>query len=263
MFDLSNKIALVTGGSSGLGLAIAQRFERAGATAVVCDLKPPDDSALGRHSHYVEADVSDADSLAQALSQANEHVGNFDVVVNNAGINGEDGVAIEDSSLELTRRLFEINTLGVYHGLKYAPRHMNDGGSIINTASLGATFVFPGSGPYSASKASVLSLTQMSALELAARKIRVNAVAPAFIRTPMAAQDLALFEQIGLHASAVGRIAEPEEIAAAYHFLAADDSSYVNGQVLTVDGGMSLGFTASQLDWLSSLIPPGDAAGVP
>ncbi len=147
--------------------------------------------------------------------------------------------------------MFNVNTLGVYYGLKYGPRHMRDGGSIINTASLGATVVFPGSGPYSASKASVLSFTQMSAVELASRNIRVNAVAPSFIRTPMAANDIELFERIGAYATVTGRIAEPDEVAAVYHFLASDDASYINGQIINVDGGMSLGFTQAELGLLS------------
>ena len=129
---------------------------------------------------------------------------------------------------------------------------MRDGGNIINTASLGATVVFPGSGPYSASKASVLSLTQMSASELAPRNIRVNAVAPSFIRTPMAAEDIDLFERIGKYATLTGRIAEPEEVAAVYHFLASDDASYVNGQVINVDGGLSLGFTQAELELIAT-----------
>ena len=135
---------------------------------------------------------------------------------------------------------------------------MRDGGCIINTASLGATLVFPGSGPYSAAKASVLSLTQMSAAELAPRNIRVNAVAPSFIRTPMleraeeAEDDVKLFEKIGRFATVTGRVAEPEEVAAVFHFLASDDASYVNGQIINVDGGMSLGFTQAELQLITS-----------
>jgi NAD(P)-dependent dehydrogenase (short-subunit alcohol dehydrogenase family) len=128
---------------------------------------------------------------------------------------------------------------------------MNDGGSIINTASLGASLVFPGSGPYSASKAAVSNLTTMAAAELAQRQIRVNAVAPSFIRTPMAMDDIELFEKIGRRATNALRIAEPEEVAAVYHFLASDDASYINGQVLNVDGGMSGGFTEAMIELIT------------
>ena len=251
MFDLTNKHAFITGGASGIGLAIAQRFAQAHAKITICDLADKHNVAATLGALFVEADVSVAQSIEAALSEANKQAP-IDILINNAGINGEDGTVIEESELDLTRRLFEVNTLGVYHGLKFGPKHMADGGSIINTASLGATVVFPGSGPYSASKASVLSLTQMSAAELADRKIRVNAVAPAFIRTPMSAPDQALFDKIGKYATITGRVAEPEEVAAVYHFLASDDAAYVNGQILNVDGGMSLGFTLAEMELIAS-----------
>ncbi len=251
MFSLANKIALVTGGASGLGLEVARRFAAAGARVAIADLQ--DGTALAEEHGFAfyQLDVSDSVSMQACLADAVQTLGQLDVLVNNAGIGGEDGVTIEDSDEALTRRLFEINTIGVLNGLKYGPRHMNDGGSIINTASLGASLMFPGSGPYSASKASVVTLTRMSALELAPRRIRVNAVAPAFIRTPMAAKDVELFEKIGRTSTAAGRIAEPEEVAAVFHFLAADDAAYVNGQVIDVDGGMGLGFTNEQLEWIA------------
>lgn len=248
MFDLSGKHAFITGGASGIGFAIAQRLLLAGARITICDLREPADPLS--ETTFAQADVSDPESLKSALSQAYQDTP-IHILVNNAGINGDDGISIEASDPELTRRLFEVNPMGVYHGLKFGPRYMHDGGSIINTASLGATLVFPGSGPYSASKASVLSLTQMSAVELAPRLIRVNAVAPSFIRTPMAADDMPLFEQIGKHATTIGRVAEPAEVAAVYHFLASDDAAYINGQILNVDGGMSLGFTHSQLELMT------------
>lgn len=247
MFDLAGKHAFITGGASGIGLAITQRFLAAGALVTICDLHPPSTEI---EAGFFEADVSNPDSLSAALTQASDDQP-IDILVNNAGINGEDGVSIEASDIGLTKRVFEINALGVYYGLKFGPAHMSDGGSIINTASLGATLVFPGSGPYSAAKASVLSMTQMSAAELADRNIRVNAVAPSFIRTPMAEADMALFEKIGQVATAVGRVAEPEEVAAVFHFLASDDSSYVNGQVINVDGGMSVGFTQAELELIA------------
>lgn len=251
MFDLTRKHAFITGGASGIGLAIAKRMRGAGATITVCDLQESADPDSAHH--FLRADVSDVNSFQAALSAAHRQAP-IDVLINNAGINGEDGVSLEDSNIELTRRLFDINTLGVYNGLKYGPQYMRDGGNIINTASLGATVVFPGSGPYSASKASVISLTQMSASELASRNIRVNAVAPAFVRTPMAAEDIDLFERIGKHATFTGRIAEPEEVAAVYHFLASEDASYVNGQIINVDGGLSLGFTQAQLEIIAATV---------
>jgi NAD(P)-dependent dehydrogenase (short-subunit alcohol dehydrogenase family) len=141
--------------------------------------------------------------------------------------------------------------MGVYLGLKHGPKYMNDGGAIINTASLGASLVFPGSGPYSASKAAVSNYTTMACAELASRGIRVNAVAPSFIRTPLAMDDIELFEKIGRRATNALRIAEPDEVAAVYHFLASDDASYINGQVINVDGGMSIGFTEAMVEMIT------------
>ena len=252
MFSLNNKVALITGGASGIGLATAKRFKAAGATVAIADLQ--DASAIaGEHGFtYIAIDVSDGDSVQAALADTVEALGKIDILVNNAGHGGEDGVTIEDSEDTLVRRVFEINTMGVYFGLKYGPRYMNDGGAIINTASLAASYMFPGSGPYSASKAAVVNYTQMSALELAPRKIRVNAVAPAFVRTPMAEKDMERFERMGETATAAGRVAEPEEMSAVFHFLASSDAAYVNGQVINVDGGMSLGFTSEQLAMISA-----------
>jgi NAD(P)-dependent dehydrogenase (short-subunit alcohol dehydrogenase family) len=251
MFSLANKVALVTGGASGIGLEIAKRFAAAGAAVAIADLQDGTEVAQQHGFLFVSMDVADGVSVQAGLEAVVDGLGKLDILINNAGIGGEDGVTIEDSDDALTRKLFEINALGVNNGLKYGPRCMNDGGAIVNTASLGATLMFPGSGPYSASKAAVISLTKMSALELAPRKIRVNAVAPSFIRTPMAAKDIELFERMGRKSTAAGRIAEPEEVAAVFHFLAADDAAYVNGHVIDVDGGMSLGFTNEQLEWMA------------
>lgn len=247
-FSLESKRAFITGGVSGIGLEIAKRFRSAGADVVIADLQDGVEIAESIGAHYLSLDVSKPDDVEQVLERAELQIGKLDILVNNAGINGKDGVNIEDSDEPLTRRLFEVNTYGVYYGLKFGPRHMNDGGAIINTASLAASYVFPGSGPYSASKASVVSLTQMAAAELAQRRIRVNALAPSFVRTPMAMADIELFEKIGKHATNALRIAEPEEVAAVYHFLASDDAGYINGQIINVDGGMSIGMTEAQVD---------------
>ncbi len=241
-FSLDGKRALITGGASGIGLEIARRFGQAGAEVVIADLSDGTAVADELGGDYVKLDVSDSQAVRDVLDRVAEK-GKIDILVNNAGINGVDGVSIEDSDEALTRKLFEVNTFGVYHGLKHGPARMNDGGCILNTISLAASYVFPDSGPYSASKAALVSYTEMAAMELAERRIRVNGVAPSFIRTPLAMNDIELFERIGKYATASLRIAEPEEVAAVYHFLASDDAGYVNGQVINVDGGMGNGMT--------------------
>ncbi len=247
-FDLSGKVAVITGGASGIGLAVARRFRAAGASVVIADLQDGTAVANDIDARYQRLDVSDGDAVLEALETIAIEVGKIDVLVNNAGINGADGVYLEHCDDGLTRKLFEVNTLGVYFGLKYGPRHMNDGGNIINTASLAASYVFPGSGPYSASKAAVANLTTMAAAELARRQIRVNAVAPSFIRTPLAMDDIELFEKIGERATNALRIAEAEDVAAVFHFIASDDAAYINGQVVNVDGGMSVGLTEKMVE---------------
>ena len=201
---------------------------------------------------YCALDVSDAGNVKEALRETASREGNIDILVNNAGINGADGVYLEDCDDALTRKLFEVNTYGVYYGLKHGPGYMNDGGSVVNTASLAASYVFPGSGPYSASKAAVANMTTMAAAELAKRRIRVNAVAPSFIRTPLAMEDIELFEKIGRRATNALRIAEPEEVAAVFHFLASDDAGYINGQVINVDGAMSVGLTEAMVELIGT-----------
>jgi NAD(P)-dependent dehydrogenase (short-subunit alcohol dehydrogenase family) len=250
-FDLSGKLAFITGGASGIGLAIARRFYAAGARVVIADLQDGTEIAQELGARYQALDVSDGEAVAQVLADTAATDGKIDILVNNAGINGADGRNIQECDDALSKKLFEVNTFGVYYGLKYGPRHMNDGGSIINTASLAASYVFPGSGPYSASKAAVANLTTMSAAELATRRIRVNAVAPSFIRTPLAMDDIELFEKIGERATNALRIAEPEEVAAVFHFLASDDAGYINGQVINVDGGMSIGLTEAMVELIS------------
>jgi len=246
-FSLEAKKTFITGGASGIGLEVAKRFCQAGASVVIADLQDGSGVAAEIGANFLSLDVSDSAAVDSTLKAAVENIGPLDVLINNAGINGADGITIEDSDEALTKKLFEVNTLGVYHGLKHGPKYMNDGGSIINTASLAASYVFPGSGPYSASKAAVANLTTMAAAELSPRKIRVNAVAPSFIRTPLAMDDIELFEKIGQLFTHTGRIAEPEEVAAVFHFLASDDTSYINGQVIDVDGGMATGMTAAMV----------------
>lgn len=251
-FDLTGKVAFITGGASGIGLSVAQRFSRAGARIVIADLADGTEAAAQLEGRYCALDVSDAGNVKEALQETADREGSIDILVNNAGINGADGVYFENCDDALTRKLFEVNTYGVYYGLKHGPGYMNDGGSIVNTASLAASYVFPGSGPYSASKAAVANMTKMAAAELARRRIRVNAVAPSFIRTPLAMEDIELFEKIGQRATNALRIAEPDEVAAVFHFLASDDAGYINGQVINVDGGMSAGLTEAMVELIDS-----------
>ena len=191
---------------------------------------------MGALFHRV--DVSDETQVARSLTQAETQLGKLDIVVNNAGI-GEVGFTFEMSEQSLIERTTKINQWGVLYGLKHAPGHMNDGGSIINTASMAAFINLIASGVYSATKAAVVSMSAMSALELGHRGIRVNAVCPGYIATALGSGDegVDLCEAM----TALGRVGTTDDLTGLYHFLASDESSYLTGQAIKVDGGWSCG----------------------
>jgi NAD(P)-dependent dehydrogenase (short-subunit alcohol dehydrogenase family) len=251
MFSLINKITLITGGASGIGLAVAKRFCQAGARVVIADLQDGTAIAGDIGARYVNLDVSDEQQIAKTLAGVEKTVGKLDVLVNNAGIVGKEGVLIEGCDKDLLKKVFETNAFGVFYGLKYGPRHMNDGGAIINTASQAVYTILPGRGPYTASKAAIVNFTQMAAVELGSRGIRVNAVCPTFTKTPMTAgsdEYAPVFQQM----IPMGRVGETEDLTGVYHFLAAPESSFITGQTIVVDGGWSAGVSHAVLDKLMS-----------
>lgn len=241
MFSIKGKNTFITGGSSGIGLAVAQRFLKCGANVIVSDVQNPPDSVLEHGASFIELDVSNEEAVASALQEADRRIGKLDVLINNAGVTGEGNTFMEDNTPEGTKKTLDINMHGVYYGLKHGPKHMNDGGSIINTSSLAAIVGFPGLGPYSASKAAVLSYTKTAALELAPRGIRVNAICPTFVRTAMFDADDVDYTEIAEAFIPLGRVSETYDLEGVFHFLAADESAFVTGQAIAVDGGMSLG----------------------
>ncbi|NIB38383.1 SDR family oxidoreductase [Pseudomaricurvus alkylphenolicus] len=240
MFDLQEKKAFITGGSSGIGLAVAKRYLKAGAEVVISDISDGSEIAASIGAAFIRADVGDEQNLSEALAQAESLLGKLDIVVNNAGV-GDIGSMIEGTEQQMLEHITRINQWGVFYGLKHAPKHMNDGGSIINTSSMAAYICIPGTGAYTATKGAVLNLTRQSALELAARNIRVNAVCPGYIDTPMSgdAESYALAEAM----TPLGRMGQVEDLVGAFHYLAADESSYYTGQIMQIDGGWTTGPT--------------------
>ena len=239
-FDLSGKRAVVTGGSSGIGLAVARRFLDAGAAVAVADVNATEELD-GSGAFFVEADVSDPSSVEHAFAAAAGRMDGLDIVVNNAGIAPETGPT-QATLIDAARRTIEVNLNGVMWGLRHAPAFMRDGGSIINTASAAATVGFPTYGPYAASKAGVEGLTRAAAVDLGPLGIRVNAVCPGTVLTAMqSAEDLeANFTRL---ASLLGRTGETDDVVGVYHFLASDESRWLTGQAIYVDGGLSAGFS--------------------
>ena len=247
MFSLEGKRAFITGAAGGIGRAVAERFIQAGASVVITDIVDSQAVAAEIGAQFIQADVGSEESVASALKQAMKQLGRLDIVVNNAGI-GDVGSTLEETPQEIVERITRINQWGVLYGLKHAPGVMNDGGSIINTASLAAIIKMAGSGAYSATKAAVISMTKMAALELGHRGIRVNAICPGYIDTALGSGDEGkiLSEQF----TALGRVGTTSDITGVFHFLAADESSYLTGQALIVDGGWSCGPSPQILDTL-------------
>jgi NAD(P)-dependent dehydrogenase (short-subunit alcohol dehydrogenase family) len=241
---LENKVAVVTGGGSGLGEDIAHKFAAEGATVVVADLSGKQDdvaaaiggSAVGRH-----VDVADDASVAEFEAWLRETYGRIDVLANNAGINGV-SAASHEYPMDSFDKVMSVNVRGTYMIQQVGLRLMLEkGGSIVNTASIGGLYATPMASAYITSKGAVVMMTKTAALEYATKGIRVNAVAPGIIRTPWLDNlDPALIDVLAAQVPQ-GRIGESMEAANVVAFLASDEASHVTGQVWLVDGGRSAG----------------------
>ena len=253
MFSLAGKIAVVTGGASGIGQAVVERFLASGASVSVLDRSPVE---FASGAEGFEVDVSDEESLAFALDEIASKHGRLDIMVNNAGIQPL-GIGFADLTGELLDRTMAVNVNGVVFGTKHAARLMQQGGRIVNTGSFVGMTGVPHGAAYATSKAAVIHLTRLAAIELASRGITVNCVCPGTIRTP-AVTGIPDNPEIPFAESRtpMGRLGEPEEIAAAFHFLASDDASYVTGAVLSVDGGIGAGWERYDT------VPPSNFDGV-
>lgn len=240
MFDLTGKIAIVTGGGSGIGLATSQRLAAAGATVVIADINDCTELADQGRCHYVATDVSDEGNVQALFEHVQQQWGGIDILVNNAAISS--GHALGEADRARAEKFWQINLMGVQYGLKQAASKLRKGGAIVNLSSITAIRGFPQWAEYGATKGAIISLTQTAAIELAAVGLRVNCICPGIIDTPMAMREAP--EMVSKNASVfapLGRIGKPDEIAAAIHFLVSDDASYITGQVLAVDGGWSTG----------------------
>jgi NAD(P)-dependent dehydrogenase (short-subunit alcohol dehydrogenase family) len=234
---LQGKVAIVTGAASGIGKATAARFREEGATVIAADRT----EAEG----VVAADAGSEDDVRGLVERAVTEHGRLDVFFANAGISG--GLAsIFEQSVEDWQEILRVNLIGPWLAIKHAAPAMKEGGagSIICTASVAGLRAGAGGPAYSASKAGVIRLVQVAATQLAGANIRVNAICPGLIETGMTrplydnARAAGREDMIG-HLNPMKRGGEPEEIAAAALFLASDDSSYVNGHALVVDGGLA------------------------
>ncbi|MFA6513988.1 MAG: SDR family NAD(P)-dependent oxidoreductase [Patescibacteria group bacterium] len=239
---LENKIAIITGAASGLGKATADLFITEGAKVVYSDIyeAPTDLKIDAEKAIYVKCDVSKREEVAALIKATLDKFGSLDIMVNNAGV-GTVG-SILDVSDETWNKTIGVNLSGTFYGSQLAAQIMKEKrikGSIINLSSILGTVGLPGTVSYCASKGGVVQLTNAAALDLAAYGIRVNAIAPGFIVTNMTKDMLTndSFNKMVKTNTPLGYVGEPNDIAYAALYLASDESKYVTGTVLHVDGG--------------------------
>ena len=248
MINMDGKVALVTGGASGLGRATALAFAATGASVVLSDIDTEGGqttveqiTSAGGTAMFVLCDVTDEQSVSGLIDRAVTKYGGLDFAYNNAGIEGHQAPTAEMADAEF-RRVIEVNLFGVFYGMKYEiPRMLERGGGVIvNCSSTAGLRGFPGLGPYVASKHAVAGMTKSAALEYATQGIRVLSIHPAAIETPMITRVLAENENLAAviaQMHPIGRIGHPREIADVVVFLCSDGASFMTGSQVVVDGG--------------------------
>ncbi len=231
---LKGKVALITGGGSGIGRAMAHTFADEGAKVVIAELDEASGQRvadeIGDNAAYVHCDTSSEEDVQASLATAEKRFGGIDVVVNNAGVSQKDW----DTTIA-------VNLSGVYYGCKYGAEKLaaSGGGSIINLSSILGLVGIGGEDAYVAAKHGVVGLTKNFAIAFGRRGVRINCINPGWIETPMTApiREMEAMNTQMMTQTPMGRMGRPEEIAKAALFLASDDSSYMTGASLVVDGG--------------------------
>ena len=242
--ELAGRVAIVTGGASGLGRAMVERFVQEGARVVIADIDTEGGKALaaelGEAVAFQPTDVANVDDVQRAVEVAVEDLGGLHIMVNNAGIGGSHQRFLDDDFADFERTM-AVNILGVLLGCQRAARHMAEhgGGVIVNITSIGGINAGPGLMAYRASKAAVIHLTKSIAIELARSGIRVNCIAPAHVPTAINTT----FDQAAIVRAMqpLQRLASPRDVAEAVLYLASDRAAQLTGVVLPVDGGTTAG----------------------
>jgi len=246
MFDLTDKVAVVTGAAQGIGKAIAETLARQGADVVIADLQDEKAAAVakeiaaetGRRAIAAKVDVSDGDSAKAMIKEALDAFGHIDILVNNAGITRDNLIMrMKESDWDL---VLNINLKGAFNCSQAIVRPMmkQRSGRIINITSVSGVTGQAGQTNYSSSKAGLIGFTKALAKEVGTRNITVNAVAPGFIETVLTADLPTEVREMAIKITPAGKFGQPQDIANAVAFLASDEAAYITGEVLTVDGGL-------------------------
>jgi NAD(P)-dependent dehydrogenase (short-subunit alcohol dehydrogenase family) len=249
MKKLENKIVFITGGNSGIGKASAIEAAKEGAIVVVADLEKADHEgtmkeiqAISPKSTFVPIDVSNSASVQAAINETVKTHGRLDVALNNAGI-GAPYSGIHDMDEKVWQRIIDINLTGQFFCVKYELQQFlkQGGGVIVNLASLAGLIAEPGLAPYTAAKHGVLGLTKNVAVQYGGQNIRANAICPYYIDTPLLNDLNADVRDKWIARTPIHRLGRAEEVAKAFIFFACDDSSYCNGSIMAIDGGVLAG----------------------
>jgi NAD(P)-dependent dehydrogenase (short-subunit alcohol dehydrogenase family) len=246
--DLSGRTAIVTGASRGIGLAVAQRLAADGADVVLTsrNQESADEAAeqVGGNAIGVAAHAVDEDAARHCVELALDRFGSIDILINNAGTNPAYGPLIEQDHARFAKT-FEVNLWAplLWTSLAVKAWMGEHGGAIVNTASIGGMHQSPNMGMYNATKAALIHVTKQLALELSPR-VRVNAICPGVVRTKLAEALWKDHEDAVSGSTALGRIGEPPDVAAAVAFLVSDEASWITGETMVIDGGQVLGNAA-------------------
>jgi 3alpha(or 20beta)-hydroxysteroid dehydrogenase len=249
MFSLKGKVAVITGGTSGIGKSTAERFVRDGASVVIASRRDGEAIAKEIGCVFVRCDVANEDQVRNVIDQTVKRFGRINTLVNSAGTFAGARPLVKRSADDM-KKVYAVNTLGTFFAMKHAVGHMPRGSSIINVGSLAGITGMPGYTDYAASKFALNGITRGAAIEFGPLGIRVNCICPATVNTPMLWEsDVAKTEAALCRiTSALDAVIEPEECAALIHFLSADDCPKITGQEIAIDAGITAGYSLAAYD---------------